>query len=158
MLCPTAKNTVDPHQQQPVCIALIWGMSSAVKACFFLLFTSGSSAVAPVADTVNERISVTGAELEAHWRVDCAGVSRLLRGLAGRSKVGVDCRLSPALRHQLQLCAFIYQAPGSDAGRACPDYRSALEVLDGNDPNDDCPRMAAFLPIPGHCPLTVKPD
>ncbi len=111
MLCPTAKNTVDLHQQQPVWIALIWGMGPAVKACFFLLLTSEASA-APVADFVNERISVSGAELEAHWRVDCAGVSRFLRRLAGRSRPAEDCRLSPVVRHQLQLCVFIYQAPG----------------------------------------------
>jgi len=126
-------------------------MSAPVKTCLFLLFISRTLAD-PVSDTVNERVPVSEAELEAHWRVNCAEVSNLLRESVGRSKVGEACQAGPAVRHQLQLCAFIYQAPGSDSQHVCPDYRSALQALDRADPDDDCHHIAKFLPDPQRCP------
>lgn len=132
-------------------------MIALEKACLFLLFTSGALAAA-VSDTVNERIPVSEAELEAHWRVDCSGVSNRLRETMGRSKAGEGCHPAPALRHQLQLCAFIYQAPGSGTPHACPDYRSALEALDRAGPDDDCRYITKFLPDPERCPSPDDAD
>jgi hypothetical protein len=132
-------------------------MSAPVKICLFLLFASGALAAA-VSDTVNERVPVTAADLEAHWRVDCTAISNLLREVAGQSKAGDPCRVGPAVRHQLQLCAFIYQAPGSDARHACPDYRGALEALDRAGPGDDCGHIAKRLAHREHCLSPVDAD
>lgn len=150
MLFPGATNTVDLHQEGPVWIELIWGMTPSVKASAVLLFVSAVAA-GPVSDTVNERIPVTGVELEAHWGVDCAATVNLLVELVTRAKAGEGCLVSPLVRQQLQLCSFIYQTPGSDTGHVCPDYRAALEALGGAGPDDGCQQIAMSLPGPEHC-------
>ena len=157
MLCPGAAGTVDLHQPRSVWIALRWGMRAPVKACLFLLFVSGGLGAA-LSDTVNERVPVSEAELEAHWQVDCAEISDLLRELADRGKPGVGCQAGSAVRHQLQLCAFIYQAPGSDTRHLCPDYRGALEELDRAGPGDDCGYIAKLLPDREDCLLPTEVD
>ena len=125
-------------------------MSAPVRACLFLLLISRTFA-APDSDTVNERVPVSEAELEAHWQVNCTKVSDLLRESVARSKAGDACQAGPAVRHQLQLCAFIYQPPGSDSRHICPDYRGALEALDRVGPDDDCRYIAKLLPDREHC-------
>jgi len=87
------------------------------------------------ADAVNERIPVNKAEMEDHWQVDCAATwERLLTAAAAaqstkQSIVKDDCGIPDQLRRDIQLCAFIYQAPGGEPGHDCPDYRSASKHL-----------------------------
>ncbi len=94
------------------------------------------------ADTVNERIPVSRQQLEAHWQVDCAATWQSVLTVV---EDGDDCRLPAALSRQLQLCAFIYQAPGNSHAN-CPDFRGALQS--GGD--DNCRQLAELArPCPG---------
>lgn len=89
-----------------------------------------SSLAAPVSsasgssDAVNERITVSPAEMEAHWQVDCA--SSWARVIELREKAGSpDCVIPPDVLRELKLCAFIYQPPGQQLTHTGPDYQSA---------------------------------
>jgi hypothetical protein len=157
MLLPWAAGTVDLHQPERVWFRLRWGMTSLEKTCLFLLLSPVALA-APVSDTVNERIPVSGAELEAHWQVDCTEVLDQLSTAAQSLKAGDICPVGPALRHQLQLCVFIYQPPGSGAGRDCPDYRGALSVLNLSGPEVQCPDLAELLQLQADCPAASPGD
>jgi hypothetical protein len=119
-------------------------MISQGKTCLLLLSLAASLA-ASESDTVNERIPVSQAELEAHWHVDCAKVSDFLARAVSGSMAGEACGLRPELRRRLQLCTFIYQAPGSNSDHICPDYRGALEVLERAGPADDCAAFEILL-------------
>jgi hypothetical protein len=112
-------------------------MISLQKICLLLLSLSEPLA-ASESDTVNERVPVSKAELEAHWHVDCARVADSMAQAVIGPTSGDACEFSPELRHQLQLCAFIYQAPGADSGHLCPDFRGALEALERSGPDGDC--------------------
>jgi hypothetical protein len=85
------------------------------------------------ADAVNERIPVNRAEMEAHWQVDCAAAwEQLLAAAAQSTKQPINtdnCGIPDQLRREIQLCAFIYQAPGNSSQHRCPDYRSASKHL-----------------------------
>ena len=107
------------------------------KICLLLLSLSQPLA-ASESDTVNERVPVSKAELEAHWDVDCAQVADSMAQVVMGPTSGDVCEFSPGLRHQLQLCAFIYQAPGADSSHLCPDYRGSLEALERSGPDGDC--------------------
>ncbi|MBE9537773.1 MAG: hypothetical protein IMF06_01760 [Proteobacteria bacterium] len=80
-------------------------------------------------NAVNERLPVRKAEMEAHWRVDCAGSWAAYIALREKS-AGEACILPPELRHQLQLCVFIYQAPGEVFRHTGPDYQGAVSSVD----------------------------
>ena len=157
MLLPKAADPVDLHQPEWVWFRLRWGMTSLEKICLFFLLSSVALA-APVSDTVNERIPVSGAELEAHWQVDCTEVLVQLSAATQSLEADVPCPISPALRHQLQLCVFIYQPPGSAAARDCPDYRGALSVLNQAAPEAQCPDLAEFLQARTNCPAPATRD
>ncbi len=106
---------------------------------------------APVADAVNERIPVNPADLEAHWGVDCHGLWARLEAQVGRSAASEPCGISPATRHELELCSFIYQPPGTVAAGDCPDYRGLLGRLDTTGAVDQCAVVATFLEDQGDC-------
>jgi len=95
------------------------------------------------ADAVNERIPVSRAEMEAHWQVDCvAAWEHLLAGAAQPTKQPTDkdnCGITDQLRRDIQLCAFIYQAPGGDSGHDCPDYRGVSKHLNAAGKSGKCP-------------------
>ena len=95
------------------------------------------------ADAVNERIPVNRAEMEAHWQVDCATAwEHLLTAAAQPTKQPTNkdnCGITDQLRRDIQLCAFIYQAPGGDPGHHCPDYRGASKYLNEADKSGKCP-------------------
>ena len=99
--------------------------------------------------TVNERLPVRKAELEAHWKVDCAGSWTNLVERLGRSREG-ECRIPPGLHREIKLCGFIYQPPGEELSHSCPDYRSADLYLE----QDDCVMSANLLASGGikSCP------
>jgi hypothetical protein len=94
-------------------------------------------------DAVNERIPVNRAEMEAHWQVDCAAAwEQLLAAAAQSTKQPINtnnCGIPDQLRREIQLCAFIYQAPGGNSGHDCPDYRGVSEYLDDADKSSKCP-------------------
>lgn len=105
-------------------------------------------AAAPASDTVNERIPVSRAELEAHWQVDCGAAWAELEQLAGATG---QCVPGPRLRRTLQLCAFIYQPPGEYVAGACPDFAAALDLLGPGAAPDSCRSLANFLSGKGRC-------
>ena len=90
------------------------------------------------ADAVNERIPVKKAEMEAHWQVDCASAWSSLQATATPTLAGDNCGVTAQLRRQIQLCAFIYQAPGDNSIHRCPDYRSISEHLQQPSATADC--------------------
>ena len=95
------------------------------------------------ADAVNERIPVTRAEMEDHWQVDCAAAwKHLLAAAAPFTKQPTttdNCGIPSQLRRDIQLCAFIYQAPGGSPGQDCPDYRGVSIQLNEADQSGKCP-------------------
>ena len=93
--------------------------------CVVLMLVSSLMQADSGSNAVNERLPVRKAEMEAHWKVDCArswANKTQLRGMPGAQ----DCILPQDLQRQLQLCAFIYQPPGENAAHAGPDYRAAF--------------------------------
>ena len=90
----------------------------------FYLFAVAVVSADGNSNAVNERITVTSAEMESHWRVDCA--TSWARVIELREKMGSpDCALPPELQRELKLCAFIYQPPGQQLTQSGPDYQSA---------------------------------
>ena len=107
-------------------------MGMSVKILFLVLFTPGSL-IADTSDTANERIPVTRADMEIHWRVECgANWETLIEVTASSLKTG-SCEVSPDLLRNLQLCEFIHQPPGSSTTSACPDFKKAGQLLGEGD-------------------------
>jgi hypothetical protein len=106
-----------------------------LHAVVIILSLFALTASASDSDTVNERFSATGAEREAHWQVDCASAWQKLSGTPSGEES--SCGVSPELRHQIQLCAFIYQPPGKPATAQCRDFAGVLVLLEktGADAN-----------------------
>lgn len=129
-------------------------MNSLPKLCLVLLCSPLVSA-APASDAVNERIPVSRADMEAHWGVDCRGLWLRLEGQLGQPSASGQCAISPAVRHELELCSFIYQPPGAVAEHGCPDYRGLLGRLDSTGEGEWCAAMASFLDEEGPCPRTL---
>ena len=98
-------------------------------------------------DAVNERIPVSRAEMELHWQVDCSDSWKQLQHFARDHQSAQRCELAPDLLRQLQLCAFIYQPPGSPAASACPDYRSAYDSVG----QGDCVALGSLLESGAGC-------
>jgi hypothetical protein len=150
MLVPAPQLPVDLYQ-------VVKGYCGIASLCLLVLLAYGLPAVAEgagaVADAVNERIPVRGAELEAHWGVDCAMTWAALRTQAELADAGEQCAVAPQLRRSLELCVYIYQRPGDPVVEACPDYRAALGVLDKALPGDQCQPLLHFLSRKGRCPL-----
>lgn len=155
MLVPAHQVPVDLHQ-------VVRGYCSMVSLCLLLVLASGLPAVAvgagSVSDAVNERIPVSGAELEAHWGVDCPATWASLGAQVEQADGGEQCVVSPQLRRPLELCVFIYQRPGDPVVVACPDYRAALDVLDTTPRQDQCQTLLNFLSGKGRCPLSAPAE
>lgn len=98
-----------------------------MRILFYLVFLSLPAMQVCAEDSsnaVNERITVTPAEMESHWQVDCA--NSWTRAVELReSSVPAVCALPPDLQRELKLCAFIYQPPGQQPTQLGPDYQSA---------------------------------
>jgi len=78
-------------------------------------------------NAVNERLPVSKAEMEVHWRVNCREVWARLHEIRGQGTTH-ECVLPVDLQNQLTLCAFIYQPPGEELPYSGPDYQSAISV------------------------------
>jgi hypothetical protein len=90
----------------------------------FCALAASAVSAAGNSNAVNERLTVTPAEMESHWQVDCA--SSWARVIELREKMSSpDCALPPDLQSELKLCAFIYQPPGQQLTQSGPDYQSA---------------------------------
>jgi hypothetical protein len=120
-------------------------MTALRKLCPLILLTPLCAGSTPSSDTVNERIPVSPAELEAHWRVDCKSLSINLASFIARQGGGEGCYLEPSLHQQLQLCAFIYQPPGESISHTCPDYQGALDTLERATVDTRCPQLGKFM-------------
>ena len=94
---------------------------------------------------VNERIPVSRAEMEIHWQVDCAETWKdLLAAAALSTKQPANkdnCGIPDQLQREIQLCAFIHQAPGGDPGQDCPDYKSVSKRLKEAEKSGQCPTL-----------------
>jgi hypothetical protein len=135
-------------------------MAVVQKFCFWLLVAPAAYA-ASVSDAVNERVPVSRAALEAHWHVDCASSWARLSDAVSRAQAGVGCDIAVGLRDELELCAFIYQPPGTQGSEgvteACPDccspdYRAAVELLDFSGPVERCAALAKLSGARAPCP------
>jgi hypothetical protein len=84
---------------------------------------------------VNERFVTRPAELEDHWKVDCAASRQQALALssAGVGTTGNSAQAGPGdlqhLHDALNKCAMIYNAPGSAGVGSCPDYMTATLIL-----------------------------
>ncbi len=107
-------------------------MAVSVKILLLVLFTPGTL-IADTSDTANERIPVTRAEMEIHWRLDCSANWKALAEVTSSSLKQGSCEVSPDLLRDLQLCEFIHQPPGSSRTGACPDFKTAGELLGERD-------------------------
>ncbi len=140
-------------------------MAVVQKFCCWLLLAPAAYA-ASVSDAVNERIPVSSAALEAHWRVDCTSSWARFSDAWLQAQAGVSCDIDLGLRDELELCAFIYQPPGTAGSEAekevcsdcCrPDYRAAVELLDSAGPAGLCAELAKFPAARGSC-IGGRPD
>jgi len=102
-------------------------------------FLSPLSLAGDSADAVNERIPVNSAEIEAHWQVDCAAAWEHLLAVAAQPTNKDNCGITEQLRREIQLCAFIYQAPGNSSQHWCPDYRGVSKRLNEAGKSVKCP-------------------
>ncbi len=136
------------------------------KFCCWLLIIAPAAYAASVSDAVNERIPVSSAALEAHWQVDCASSWARFSDAEARAQAGRACDIDVGLRDELQLCAFIYQPPGTGGSEAVTDacsdccrrdYRAAVELLDSAGPAELCAELAKFPLARESCPL-VRPE
>lgn len=122
-------------------------------ACAFLVPLAVAE---PASDTVNERLPVSAAELEAHWRVDCGATWAAVSASVGLPGAGRPCDISAEVRRVLELCVYIYQPPGDAMVPTCPDYRAALAAVDAADSPHGCAALRVFLsgatpPEPARC-------
>jgi hypothetical protein len=131
------------------------------KFCW-LPFIASLACAAPIEDAVNERIPVSRAALEAHWRVDCGSSWAQLDAIGMRAKAGGKCLVAAGLHDQLELCSFIYQPPGDAVVTSCPDYRGAVGLLAPTRLTEGCAALVEFLDgqkdCPGTLPLESIPD
>lgn len=100
------------------------------RSLYCLLLLAPVAFAADDSNAVNERIPVTRLEMERHWQVDCTASWGQLKQVA---QVHQDCEVASGLLRQLQLCAFIYQPPGSAAAASCPDYQAAYRAAGQGD-------------------------
>jgi len=89
--------------------------------------------IASAADVSNERIPVTGAELEQHWRLDCGG---MLDDYNNRIVLATGSGISKISKGELreladvaQKCSFIYSQKGTGRTISCPDYQRVSDIL-----------------------------
>ncbi|MEH6634378.1 MAG: hypothetical protein V7700_02620 [Halioglobus sp.] len=122
------------------------------QAIIALLFIAPLAAAQGSADAVNERIPVKKIELEAHWKVNCASAWSSLQAASIPAPTGNDCGVTARLRRQIQLCAYIYQAPGDNSTHRCPDYRSVSEHLQQPSATADCATLRVSIQQLMHCP------
>ena len=118
-----------------------------VQAAVALMLLSRLTLADGNADAVNERIPVAGAELEAHWKVDCSATLDSLQAQVQASHVP-GCTIATDLRRDIQLCAFIYQPPGSPARHRCPDYQQIAKQLGPGGQPGSCAELGpSVLPL-----------
>jgi len=121
---------------------------------FILLLLSSLALADNTGNAVNERIPVTASEMEAHWQVNCADVQESLLAAARQATSRHDCGISAKLRQDIQLCAFIYQAPGNKTQHKCPDYSDVSELLQQVNEPSEC--SAVLTQILGKVDCTAK--
>ncbi|MDK1024278.1 MAG: hypothetical protein QGD92_08625 [Gammaproteobacteria bacterium] len=85
------------------------------------------------ADVSNERIPVSGTELEQHWQIDC---SRLIDDYNNRivpeivpEKREITIDELRDLAAVAEKCRFIYNQKGTGRTVACPDYQRISDIL-----------------------------
>ncbi len=85
------------------------------------------------ADVSNERIPVSGAELEQHWHLDCGRVLDVYNNrivpepVAGKSEITTGELRD--LADIAQKCSFIYNQKDTGRTISCPDYQRITDVL-----------------------------
>lgn len=88
---------------------------------------------ASAADVSNERIPVSGADLEQHWHLDCGQVLDAYNNqivpetVAGKSEITITELRD--LADIAQKCGFIYNQKGTGRTISCPDYQRISEIL-----------------------------
>ncbi len=136
-------DTTDPHR----CSVLsnrsdcTWSHSRPARLfalCLFaLMFGPGDAASAVDADSLaNERVPVNRLRMEAQWGVDCDSALDRVRD---RAAIALPTEGTSSLSETLTLCGFIYNTPGTQTYRVCPDYGHWRNWLDGErDPPEPC--------------------
>lgn len=97
------------------------------------------------ADAVNERIPVNRAEMETHWQVNCADAWQSLQTAAAHPSTKDNCGFTAELVREIQMCAFIYQAPGASSQHRCPDYRGASKRLQQHNQSILCSNLRTSI-------------
>ena len=91
----------------------------------------GLSNVATAGDAdalANERIPVNRLRMEAQWGVDCDAALHQVRE---RGSAGLPEEDTAGLADSLTLCGFIYNTPGTQTYRVCPDFGHWRDWMDG---------------------------
>jgi len=98
-------------------------------ACIGTVFM-GAQVRAADADVVNERVPVSGAELERHWQVDCGAFVDRFRVAFEQKFAGYNGATLEEMRHSATMCSFIYQVNRGDSpGAGCPHYQAMAQFL-----------------------------
>jgi hypothetical protein len=127
---------------------------TGLPGLFLLLLLAPLALADNNSNAVNERIPVNAAEMEAHWQVDCSTVRESLRLVAVQTSSEPDCGIAAKLRQDTQLCAFIYQTPGTNTQHKCPDYSGVSERLQQAIKPTQCARLFSDIRAKLSCRTT----
>lgn len=114
---------------------------------FLVLYSAGI--ILADSDAVNERIPVQKIEMEEHWGVDC---QKTLASLSIRLETSTSCAADTQVRKALELCMFIYQPPGQELTRTCPNYRELHSLLSRTSDPSICQILRQELNSALACP------
>jgi hypothetical protein len=116
---------------------------------FLVLYSAGI--ILADSDMVNERIPVQKIEMEKHWGVDC---QETLASLSMRLEASTSCAADAQVRKALELCMFIYQPPGQELTRICPNYRELHALLSRTNDESTCQSLRQVVNSALACPDT----
>jgi hypothetical protein len=108
-----------------------------VGSVLFLLLAAAAGS-----DVINERFTVSGLAIEAHWQIDCREVLTQYRQLTGAAPSGLDADVLQTLSGDAQKCGIIYNTPNTGRTVECPDYRQIKAHLDNLTSNSTAARSA----------------
>jgi hypothetical protein len=113
-----------------------------------ILISSCPVLAASAADVSNERIQVSGAELELHWQLDCRAMldaynNRIVSDTAPENE-DFTIDVLRELASVAQKCSFIYNQKGTGREVACPDYQSVSDILQGLVSSEDATKPSGL--------------
>lgn len=105
-------------------------MRKCLLAGLTLLVLAATNVYASQDATVNERLPLTGKELEKHWQIDCQEVAATVLTWVAAAKRDKGADIHGIDWHGLQLCAAVYNVKETGRYRPCPDFKNTQRLLE----------------------------